>query len=408
MAIFLPFQAVRPTKDKVALVSSKSYEAYSPAELGAKLNFNPYSFLHVLNPGYQFQQQVAGEQRYNLVRKKYLEFKNEHIFIQDEKPCFYVYEYQSKTNNYCGFIGACSVEDYENNIIKKHEGVIKKRVVLFEKYLKATGFNAEPVLLTFEDEDAITNILNIYKNQVPEYEFSTTDQILHKLWVVKNENDIALITKYFVAKQSLYIADGHHRSASSLLLSKELNKDGNVAAKSNFFMSYLIPESQLKIDAFNRFVTDLNGLTVPNLLQKISSKFEIINKGKELVTPSKKHEFVMYVDGNFYVLKLKKDTYKFSNELSYLDAEILFQTILKPILGIKNLDHNQRISYTHQTQENLSLKNKVDTGLFAVGFSLLPTTIKELKAIADANLQMPPKTTYILPKLRSALTLYEF
>lgn len=411
MAIVKPFKAVRPSRDKVALVSSKSYEAYTPAELGAKLDFNPFSFLHVINPGYKYHQEVSGEQRFKLVRNRYLEFKENQIFIQDDKPAFYIYERIDAQSSFCGIIAATSVEDYTKNIIKKHEGILSKREQLFENYLKVTGFNAEPVLLTFKDDETLTEIINKEKENRPEYEFSTTDKKLHKLWLIIDENITQKITAVFTKINALYIADGHHRSASSTLLASDLasenkNHTGNEAY--NYFMSYLIPESHLKIAAFNRFIKDLNGLSVQEFLMKLDSVFMIEKKGQQLYYPTKKHHFSMYLNGEFYALYLRKNKYTFTDALSKLDAEILYKTVLHPILGIDDLTNNNRIGYSHNKTDSISIKTKVDTGFYKVGFGLVPVNIDEMKEIADANLKMPPKTTYIEPKLRSGLTMYEF
>ena len=411
MAIVKPFKAVRPSRDKVALVSSKSYEAYTPAELGAKLDFNPYTFLHVINPGYKYHQEVSGEQRFRLVHNRYLEFKENQIFIQDTKPSLYIYERIDANFSFCGIIGATSVNDYLSDVIKKHEGTIAKREVLFESYLKATGFNAEPVLLTFKDNETLEEIIEKEKKKRPEYEFSTTDKRLHKLWVLSEDEVLQKITSAFQKIKSLYIADGHHRSASSALLAKDLaseNKQHNGSEDYNFFMSYLIPESHLQISEFNRFVTDLNGLTVKEFLIKLDASFRIENRGQQLYVPTKKHHFSMYLNGEFYSLYLRKDVYEFTDALSELDAEILYRTILNPILGIEDLTNNDRVGYSHNKKDSISIKTKVDNGLYKVGFSLLPISVNEMKLIADENLKMPPKTTYIQPKLRSGLTMYEF
>ncbi len=411
MAIVKPFKAVRPSRDKVALVSSKSYEAYTPAELGAKLDFNPYTFLHVINPGYKYQQEVSGEERFKLVNNRYLEFKIENIFIKDAVAAFYIYQRTDENHSFCGIIGATSVHDYLNDIIKKHEGTIKRREHLFQNYLKVTGFNAEPVLLTYKDDKTLEEIINIKKKKRPEYEFSTSDKRLHKLWVVSDKNSIKKITNAYQNIEALYIADGHHRTASSSLLAKDLaakNKKHNGTEDYNFFMSYLIPESQLQIAEFNRFVKDLNGLSVAEFLLKLTVIFKIENRGQQLYIPSKKHHFSMYLNGEFYSLYLRKEVYNFTNALSKLDAEILYTTILNPILGIKDLTNNNRIGYSHNKKDPISIKTKVDLGLYIVGFGLLPITVNELKEIADNKLKMPPKTTYIQPKLRSGLTIYEF
>lgn len=411
MAIVKPFKAVRATRDKAALVSSKSYEIYTPEMLDSKLAFNPYTFLHVINPGYKYHKQdVSGELRFKLVHNRYLEFKEDEIFTQDESAAFYIYQKITPTNSFCGIISATSVEDYHNNVIKKHEGTLRSRELLFENYLKNTGFNAEPVLLTYPDNEVIASIIKKYQQQRAEYEFSTTDKDSHLLWVVDNKNDIKQITEAFKEVETLYIADGHHRSTSSCLLAQNIAKENpNHTGKEdyNFFMSYLLPESELKIYEFNRFIKDLNGLTTDEFLIELDEFFRIENRGQELYKPKEKHHFSMYLNGEFYALYLRKSAYNFTDSLSELDAQILYTTILKPILGINDIRNASKIMYS-QDKSELELKTKVDTGDFQVSFGMLPTTISELKNIVDADLLMPPKTTYIEPKLRSALTIYEF
>ena len=412
MAIVKPFKAVRPSRDKAALVSSKSYEIYTPEMLHSKLAFNPFTFLHVINPGYKYHKQdVSGDLRFKLVHNRYLEFKEDKIFKQDKAPAFYIYKKTTATNSFCGIITATSVEDYHNNVIKKHEGTLKERELLFENYLKNTGFNAEPVLLTYPDNDVIKTIIEKYKKQRPEYEFSTTDKDLHLLWVVDQKEDIEQIIEAFKKVDTLYIADGHHRSTSSCLLAQNLAKENENHTGNedyNFFMSYLLPESQLSIYEFNRFIKDLNGFTADEFLIELDTFFRIEKRGQELYKPKEKHHFCMYLNGDFYALYLRKSTYKFTDSLSKLDAEILYQTVLKPILGIEDIRNASKILYSQNKTDSLELKTKVDTGDYKVSFGMLPTTIKELKGIVDAGLMMPPKTTYIEPKLRSALTIYEF
>jgi uncharacterized protein (DUF1015 family) len=412
MAIVKPFKAVRATRDKVAMVSSKSYEIYTAAMLDSKLAFNPYTFLHVINPGYKYHKQdISGELRFKLVHNRYLEFKENEIFKQDKVPAFYIYQKITPTKSFCGIISATSVADYHNNVIKKHEGTLKQRELLFENYLKNTGFNAEPVLLTYPDNEVIASIIKKYKQQRAEYEFSTTDKDSHLLWVVDDELDIEEITLTFKEIETLYIADGHHRSTSSCLLSERLAKEnpnhtGN--EEYNFFMSYLLPESELSIYEFNRFIKDLNGLSPHEFLIELDTFFRIENRNQEFYKPKEKHHFSMYLDGEFYALYLRKSLYTFTDSLSKLDAQILYTTVLKPILGIDDIRNDSKIVYSQDKSDGLELKTKVDSGLFKVSFGMLPTSISELKEIVDADLLMPPKTTYIEPKLRSALTIYEF
>lgn len=412
MATVKPFKGVRPTRDKVALVSSKSYEAYSPEALSAKLAFNPFTFLHVVNPGYKYHhEEISGEQQFRLVYNRYLEFKEENIFIQDHKPVFYVYQ-KIKPNgqSYCGIIASVAASDYHNNHVKIHEKTLKSREVMFEHYLKNTGFNPEPVLLTYPDNDTIERIVKKYQKKRAEYEFSSMDRDQHFLWVVENDQDLQDIEKEFALIDTLYIADGHHRTTSSCLLAQHLseqNPEDTGEEPYNYFMSFLLPKSQVSIYEFNRFVKNLNGLTADEFLMEIDTYFRIEEKGMRLYKPQEKFHFSMYLEGKFYELKLRESLYEFTDALSRLDAQILYKTLLEPVLGIDDVRDDSKIVYSQDKSDGLELKTKVDSGEFKVSFGMYPCTMNELMDIVDSGLVMPPKTTYIEPKMRSGMIMYE-
>ncbi|WP_375324688.1 DUF1015 domain-containing protein [Flagellimonas sp. GZD32] len=410
MATVKPFKAIRPTKDKAFYVASRSYEEYSKNELQAVLKYNPFSFLHIINPGFKFEKHITGQERFHLVRNRYLEFLEENIFQKDESPSFYLYQIEKEDFKSLGFFCACSVEDYRNNVIKKHEDTLQQREELFAEYLDTVGFNAEPVLMTYADNDEVNAIFQRKIQRKPEYDFTTVDRVNHKLWKISYPEGIEKLEKAFAQMDALYIADGHHRSASSDLLAKHLEKENpqhNGQEPYNYFMAYLIPESQMRIYEFNRMVKDLNGYSKKEFLIKLDEYFMIEKETSGLGRPTKKHEFCMYLKDEFYKLHLRKTNYQFTDALSELDTQILFKTILEPILGIKDLRNDKRISYGYGKHNLIKMKEDVDQGRFAVGFSLVPTTVEEIKAIADAGLVMPPKSTYIEPKLRSGLAIYE-
>lgn len=410
MAIIRPFKAIRPAKDKVAHVVSNSYQSYSRRELNAELSFNPFSFLHILNPGYKYSKTVSGEERFQLVHNRYLEFLEDNIFLKDAKNSFYLYEVEKKDFKCCGIFCGTSVEDYRNNVIKKHENTLQHREALFANYLNTVKFNAEPVLMTYEDNKDIAAIIEKEKTNEPDFLFTTTDKVHHKLWVISKTKTITSLQAAFKQLDSLYIADGHHRSASSNLLAKNLteeNKEHTGSEPYNSFMSYLIPESEIRIFEFNRMIKGLNGLTKKEFLVKLDTSFRITNLGEEMYKPSKKHHFSMYLDGEFYSLYLRKKVYQFTDALSELDTQILYKTILEPILGIHDLRKDKRIRYGYGKHNAMKMKVAIDKGKFTLGFGMVPITIAEVKAIADAGLVMPPKSTYIEPKLRSGLAIYE-
>ncbi len=412
MAKIIPFKAVRPTRDKVGLIASRSYEDYSKKEKNARLRDNPFSFLHIVNPGYKYQKRITGERRYTLVRNRYREFKEDKVFMQDENPSYYFYKIINRDGHeFNGIIAGASAIDYENNIIKKHENTIEKKEVIFQQYLKTVGFNAEPVLLTYPDNNELKEIIESVMVSRAEYEFTTTYRDTHYVWNVDDEKTLKKVESIFSKMNKLYIADGHHRSASSNLLAKDLkdeNPEHTGKEPYNFFMSYLIPESELKIYEFNRLIKDLNGLSKEEFLISIDELYRIENRGDIYYKPSKKHHFSMYLDGDYYSLYLRKEEYEINNSLDTLDVQILFDTILKPILGINDLRNNDRIEYPHGNSDLAYLKSMIDSNDFEVGFSLLPITIEELKNVADEGLTMPPKSTFIEPKLRSGITIYEY
>ena len=408
MPTIYPFKAVRPTRDKVGLVASRPYETYTKKERQARLDVNPYSFLHIVNPGYKYHKEITGAACFQLVRNRYEEFKEEGIFVQEDVPAFYLYKIVDRDKqSFCGLIAATAIADYRTNRIKKHEDTIAARENLFKKYLDIAGFNSESVLLTFPDQEALSSIFDDIMKDRSDYEFTTTYRDTHYLWPISDKNLIANIQAIFEGIPDFYIADGHHRSASSAQLSQSYPQLPEADPR-HYFMSYLIPESHLKIHEFNRLVTDLNGLSKEEFLIKLDSSFRIENRGTAAYKPSKKHHFSMYLDGEFYSLYLRKNNYSFTDSLSKLDTQILYTTILKPILGIDNPRANNRLSYVHGKNDLVYLKNCIDSGDFKVGFNMLPITINELKAVANEGLVMQPKSTYIEPKLRSAITIYEF
>jgi uncharacterized protein (DUF1015 family) len=412
MAQIIPFKAVRPTRDKVSLVASRSYQSYTQPELKARLEHNPFSFLHIINPGYRYHKTISGKKRYALVKNRYQEFKEDGVFEQDQTASYYVYKIVNRDGfSFSGIVAGASAEDYENDVIKKHEDTIEYREHIFKDYLKTVGFNAEPVLLTYPDNNKIDAIVEETQKDRAEFEFTTTYRDTHYLWIIKDKKTINIIKKEFENIGAVYIADGHHRSASSILLAKELKSQNNNHIGNepyNYFLSYLIPESQLKIYEFNRLVKDLNGLTKEAFLIKLDTMFRIENRGQELYKPTNKHHISMYLDGEFYSLYLRKSNYTINTSLDALDTQILYKTILEPLLGITDLRNDNRIDYSFGKNDLVTIKSKVDKGEFAVGFGLVPITIDEMKSIADDGLTMPPKSTFIEPKLRSGVTIYEF
>ncbi len=410
MAVIRPFKGIRPRRDKAHLVVSRSVNTYKKNILQAKLEENPFTFLHIILPesGGKSTTKPNSIERFKLVKKKYDEFKKKKYLIKDSKEAVYIYLQIKNGCRYLGIIGAASIEDYNNGVIKIHEQTLTKRVEVFTNYLDVCGFNAEPVLLTYEDDETINAVLKKYTKLRAEYEFTTADEISHYLWPVTDKSDLMKIKNSFAKMTSVYIADGHHRFSSSALLAKKINGKGKIKRGAhNYCLSFFIAESGLKIYDFNRLVKDLDGLPVEGFLKKISNHFTVSKASKKIISPRKKHDFAFYTDGNWYLLTLKKGIIKKKAALSNLDAQILTQLILDPVFGIKDLRTDNRISFLGGHEGMVGLKNRVDEGKAKAAFALFPVTVDELKTIADQKQIMPPKSTYIEPKLRSGLVIQQ-
>lgn len=407
MAKVKPFRAIRPTRDKSALVSMWSYPTYSKDMIEARIKTNPFSFLHIMDPGFRYGLEEGGLFRFKMVKKIFENFRERGVFLQDSKPCFYVYSQDTKDHTFIGIVAASSVKDYYDNVIKTHEQTLTKREELFKDYIKISGFNAEPVLITYPNNDSIDSMINKYIVQRPEYEFCTTNEFIHKLWVIDNDDDIKFIERNFEDVGDIYIADGHHRSSSSALLSRELSKKSeSKEAPYNYFLSLFVSEKNLKIYSFNRLVRDLKGMTEGEFLSKLEKSFSI-EKIDYYKKPIDNNSFLMYMDSDFYYLKLKNYDIEEGNPLDILPPYILSKTILDPILDIKDLKIDKRIDFQSEKVGIENMKKKVDSGEFKVAFISYPVNFSQIKEISDNQLIMPPKSTYIEPKLRAGLLIYD-
>lgn len=410
MAKIIPFKAIRPTRDKAYLVSSLPSYVYKKHILEVKLESNPYTFLHVINPEFKKDNKTLPNsiERFEKVKEKFNEFKENGIFFQDKKKHFYLYRQITSTNTYIGLISGIAVDDYLNGNIKIHEQTLTQREETFKMYLDVCQFNAEPVLLTYKDNPTVDAVINKYLNTRSEYEFCTTHHIKQDLWLVNDTNDINTLVEAFKNIDKIYIADGHHRSASSVLYAQSKraeNKTYDKEAPFNYFLAYLIAESNLNIIEYNRTVSDLNNLSVAEFLEKIAVYFDVVLQEKRF-SLTQKHHFSMYLEKKWYLLKAKKDSFDTSNVVGRLDAQILSQNLLQPILGITDLKTDKRIGFVDGRKGTKALQKMVDKDKAKVAFGLYPISIEELKEIADNNEIMPPKSTYIEPKMRSGLTIY--
>ena len=401
------FKALRPVRDKVHLVATRPYYSYKKNVLKAKLEDNPFTFLRIINPefGSQINTKPNSPERFNLVSESYKNFIEEGILIQEEKETLYIYRQTKDNQEFTGIIAGASVQEYEDDLIKKHEATLTSREAMFTNYLDIVGYNAEPVLLSYPHQNEIDTLINIITAKRPEYEFSTTDRIKHELWIL-NEIETTEVTNAFEKIDACYIADGHHRSASSAALTKLRKENGNSELNNkDFFLAFFIDERKLKILEFNRIVKSLNGLSKNEFLDKLNVSFEIEKLHKQQ-KPTVEHQITVCIEGEWFLLTCKPEIIKKEHPVKCLDPEILTNYVLDPILGIKDLKTDENIEFISGAESIQSIEDKITKGKFKVAFILYPVSMDQVKRVADNQMIMPPKSTWVEPKMRSGLTIY--
>ena len=413
MAVIKPFKAVRPVRDKVHLVASRSYINYSWQALHRKLNENPYTFIHVINPQYKLSNKYPPNSsgRFREVRNRYEEFKKKGIFKQESRNAFYIYRQQKGEHTWTGIMGCASAMDYDREVIKKHEKTLEKREKVFTNYLHLTRINAEPVLMTYPDDREINNTLRGYMGRFPEYDYTTMDKVRHTLWILDDKDVINYIKERFSGFNSLYIADGHHRSASSARLARELRAEENGSANAlyNYFLSFFIPESALEIFPFHRLVSGIDSWDEQTLISRLEKDFHVEKKSfPEVPEPDKLHQIALVTRENYYLLTPGTGTFDKDDPVQSLDVSILAKNILSPLLGINDQRKDKRIDFLGGESKGHEVCKLVRKGKYQAGFLLHPVTLSQLKSVANNGYTMPPKSTFIEPKLRSGLTIFEF
>lgn len=411
MAIVVPFKGIRPAGDKVHLVASRSVDSYSNAAINSKLAENPYSFMHVVRP--EFGQAVktkSGPELYKKVKRKFEQFRESKILVQESAPAFYIYRQEKEGNAHTGIIGCSSVHDYFNDVIKIHEQTLTEREQKLREYLEICDFNAEPVCMIYPDNDVITELTDKYVSSInPLYHFTTTDKVTHTLWIVNSQADIETVKNAFSAMPAIYIADGHHRSASSALLAREKKeKMGELYTgiePFNYFMCVYFPESQINIYGFNRAIKGGRNVSSEELLSYISKNFEVEKCKSKSFTIQSPRTFCMYLKDEWYLLKFKKEILS-KIDYSQLDAQLLTDMLLAPVFNISDLKTDKRVSFVSGVNGTEALERLVHSGKADVAFQLYPVSVEQLKKIADSHGSMPPKTTWIEPKMRSGLVVY--
>ena len=412
MSTVKPFRGLRPAKDIAEKLSCLPYDVMNAKEAAAMAEGNPQSFLHITRAEIDLPADVDphSKQVYEKSVENFKKFQDNKWLLQDAEPKFYIYAQTMDGRTQYGIAGAAFCEDYQNQIIKKHEltrpDKEDDRMVL----INTMNANAEPVFLSYRAVPEIDEIVNKITKQEPEYKFVSNDGFGHQFWVINDSAVNAKIEKLFAEKvPALYVADGHHRTAAAARVglerkAKNPNHTGN--EDYNYFLAVIFPDNQLKIMDYNRVIKDLNGLSSKDFLVKLSASFDIENKGAEIYRPTKLHEMSLYLDGIWYSLNAKKGTYNDSDPIGVLDVTILTKQVLEPILNITDLRTSKRIDFVGGIRGLGELKKRVDSGEMAAAFAMYPVSMAQLLDIADTGNIMPPKTTWFEPKLRSGLVVH--
>lgn len=411
MAILKPFKGIRPTKENVLKVASKPYDVLDEKEARKECEGNPLSFYHVIKPEIDFpdDHDHYAPDVYEKGISSFNKMLADGVFFVDDKEYYYIYAQTMNGRRQYGIVGCASIDDYFNNVIKKHELTRPDKEEDRKNHVRYSKLNYEPVFFAYPNLPALDAIVNEVIKATPEYDFVTDDGIGHTFWIVKDDKQIADITKHFASLPSTYVADGHHRTAAAALVGKEM-KDKNPShtgkEEYNYFLAVHFPDNQLAIMDYNRVVKDLNGYTKDEFLSKLETSFEVQEVGTKEFRPMHLHEFGMYLEGKWYRLMAKTGTYDNNDPIGVLDVTILSKQILEPILNIKDLRTDKRIEFVGGLRGLGELEKRVNSGNMKVAFALYPVTMKQLIDIADGGLIMPPKVTWFEPKLRSGLVVH--
>lgn len=412
MAIVRPFKAIRPAAEYAGRVASLPYDVMNRKEAAEMAAGNPYSFLHICRSEIDLPDQENPYDRsvYEKAKSNIEENLEKGVFIQDETPDFYIYRQVMEGRVQTGIVATVSVDEYMNNTIKKHEFTRVEKELDRINHFDVCNTNTEPVFLTYRDDKRIRVLVEGWAaSKEPVYDITTDDGIQHTLWVMDDEQTVANISGLFNEIPALYIADGHHRSASACkvgLKRREENPDYTGEEEFNFFMAVIFPDSDLHIFDYNRVVKDLNGNTADEFLMKIAmAGFEVQYKGTSVYRPESKHTFGMFLNGAWYKLTAYDDIIP-DHVIDSLDVAILQNNLLGPVLGIEDPRVDKRIDFVGGIRglEELERRCRED---MTVAFAVYPVDIEDLIGVADADMVMPPKSTWFEPKLGSGLFMHQ-
>ena len=410
MASVKPFCGLRPVPERAAQVVSLPYDVMDSAEARQITTQNSYSFLRVTKAEVDLEPSVDiySETVYQKAGQNLRDFIEKGILVQDPKPCFYVYKQQMGTNIQVGLAEVASVEEYQNNIIKKHELTRPDKEQDRINNIMATEAQTGAIFLTYKAENTINALMAQCMNKEPVYDFTTDDDIHHTLYIVDEIDRIKAIEEAFDRVKTLYIADSHHRlEAASQIYNTKKKSAGHTGDEAyTRFLTVLVPHTMTRILDYNRVVQDLNGLSEAEFLTKVQEKFAIEPCTRLSCKSEYPHYFGMYMDKAWYKLVARPETYDEASPVGKLDVTILQENLLKPVLGIINIRTDRRINFVGGIRGIKELERLVDSGAYAVAFSMFPTSIKELMAIADGGDIMPPKSTWFEPKLRDGMVVH--
>uniref|UniRef100_A0AB33JGT0 DUF1015 domain-containing protein n=2 Tax=unclassified Prevotella TaxID=2638335 RepID=A0AB33JGT0_9BACT len=413
MATIKPFRGIRPPKEYVEEVESRPYDVLNSEEARIEASDNEKSLYHIIKPEINFAPGTSeyDPRVYESAAEHFQKFQDKGWLVQDTKEQYYIYAQTMNGKTQYGLVVGAYVEDYMNGVIKKHELTRRDKEEDRMKHVRVCNANIEPVFFAYPDNTVLNQLIERYTSTSPEYDFiAPIDGFRHQLWVIANDDDISTITKEFVGMPNLYIADGHHRSAAAALVGAEKamnnpNHDGT--EEYNYFMAVCFQASQLTILDYNRVVKDLNGLSSEEFLRLLSANFYIEKKGCENYKPQQLHEFSLYLDGLWYSLTAKANTYNDQDPIGVLDVDISSRLIFDEILGIKDFRSDKRIDFVGGLRGLEELKRRVDSGEMRMALALYPVTMKQIMNIADSGNIMPPKATWFEPKLRSGLVIHK-
>lgn len=413
MAVIKPFKGIRPPKNLVEKVESRPYDVLDSEEARAEAGDNEMSLYHIIKPEIDFEPGTSeyDARVYDKAVENFNKFQSNGWLVQDDKEQYYIYAQTMNGKTQYGLVVGAYVNDYLEGNIKKHELTRRDKEEDRMKHVRINNANIEPVFFAYPDNKELDTLIMRYAATEPEYDFiAPVDGFRHQFWVISDDNDIKLITDEFAKMPSLYIADGHHRSAAAALVGAEKAKQ-NPAHKGdeeyNYFMAVCFQASQLTILDYNRVVKDLNGLSSEEFLEALTKNFTVECKGEDNYKPGKLHEFSLYLDGKWYSLVAKDGTYDNTNPIGVLDVDISSRLILDEILGIKDLRSDKRIDFVGGLRGLGELKRRVDNGEMRMALALYPVTMQQIMDIADSGNIMPPKATWFEPKLRSGLVIHK-